>query len=156
MNTSYFNYGRNLHAVADGVVVHVQDGRPENSGGAQDVTFRTADEYAGNYLVLDIGGGRYAFYCHCIPGSFLVKEGDTVKEGDPLAKLGNSGNSTAPHLHFHIADGPDLWTSRGIPIALKKYTKIGTFDFDLGSGTSLPHETFTNAMMENTGVFTVE
>jgi len=106
--------------------------------------------------VLDIGGGRYAFYCDCIPLSFLVKEGDTVKEGDPLAKLGNSGNSAAPHLHFHIADGPELRTSRGIPIELKKYTKTGIFDFDHGSGTPLPHETFTNAMMEDTGVFTVE
>ncbi len=156
VNTSYYNYGRTLHAVANGTVVHVQDGRPENSGDAKDAVLKSADEYAGNYLVLDIGGGRYAFYCHCIPGSFLVKEGDTVKEGDPLARLGNSGNSTAPHLHFHIADGPDLWTSRGIPIALKKYTKTGIFDFDLGFGTPLPHETFTNAMMENTGVFTVE
>lgn len=156
LNTSYFNYGRDLYAIADGVVVHIQDGRPENSGDAMDVTLSTADEYAGNYLVLDIGGGQYAYYCHCIPHSFSVREGDMVKEGDVLAKLGNSGNSTAPHLHFHIADGPDLWTSKGIPFVLKKYTKTGMFDFELGTGSLLPPETLTNAMMEYTSVFSVK
>ena len=154
VNTSYFNYGRPLYAVAEGVVIHVQDGRPENSGDAKDVIFNSADELAGNYLVLDIGGGRYAYYCHCIPNSFLVREGDTVKEGDPLAQLGNSGNSTAPHLHFHIADGSDLWTSNGIPFVLKEYTKTGVY-VEPGPGTLLPHERFNNAMMENTTVFKV-
>ena len=156
LNTSYYNYGRTLHAVADGRVVHVQDGRPENSGDAGNITFNSADELAGNYLVLDIGGGRHAFYAHCIPGSFVVKKGDTVKEGDPLAQLGNSGNSTAPHLHFHVADGPDLWTSNGVPIVLKEYTKTGVYIEEGKPGLFLPPERFTNAMMENTTVFNVE
>ncbi len=155
VNTSYFNYGRTLYAVADGKVVHIQDGRPEKSGDAKDVTLKSADEYAGNYLVLDIGGGRYAYYCHCIPNSFLVRVGDGVKEGDPIAQLGNSGNSTGPHLHFHIADGPEIWTSNGLPFVLKKYTKTGIF-IEPGPGTLMPHEPFTNAMMENTTVFNVE
>lgn len=154
VNTSYFNYGRPLYAVADGVVVHIQDGRPENSGDAKDVAFHSADEYAGNYLVLDIGGGRYAYYCHGIPNSFLVREGDTVKEGDQLARLGNSGNSTAPHLHFHIADGPNLWTSNGVPFVLKEYIRTGTY-VDT-PGILLPPERFANAMMENINVFSVE
>jgi len=156
LNTSYYNYGRTLHAVADGRVVHVQDGRPENSGDAKNITFNSADELAGNYLVLDIGGGRHAFYAHCIPGSFAVKKGDTVKEGAPLAQLGNSGNSTAPHLHFHIADGADLWTSNGVPFVLKEYTKTGIYAEDGKPGVPVPHERHTNAMMENTTVFDVE
>jgi hypothetical protein len=155
VNTSYFNYGRPLYAVADGVVALIHDGRPENNGNAKDVTFHSADEYAGNYLVLDIGDGRYAYYCHCIPHSFLVKEGDNVKEGDQLAKLGNSGNSDAPHLHFQISDGPVLWTSIGLPFVLKEYVKTGQVD-ESGTGTLLPNETFTNAMMENTMVIKVE
>ena len=128
MNTSYFNYGSTLYAVADGVVVHVQDGLPENSGDAQDVKFKSTMELAGNFLVLDIGGGRYAYYCHCIPQSFLVRVGDRVKEGDPVALLGNSGNSTAPHLHFQITDGPAFFSSNGIPFVIKEYTKTGEVD----------------------------
>ena len=122
VNESYFNYGSTLYAVADGVVVQIQDGLPENHGDAEDVTFNSLLENAGNFLVLDIGGGRYACYCHCIPGSFLVAEGDSIKEGDPIARLGNSGNSTAPHLHFQISDGPDILSSKGIPIVLKEYS----------------------------------
>jgi hypothetical protein len=145
-NESYINYGRPLYAVADGVVVHVQDGRDDNSGNKKTVTFNSADEYAGNYLVLDIGNGQYAYYCHCIKGKFLVKVGDTVREGDKLALLGNSGNSDWPHLHFHVADGPELWTSNGIPFVLKGYTKTGTFTSP-GPGTLLPNENFTDTMM---------
>ncbi len=154
-NSSYYHYGRTLHAVADGTVVRIVDGFRENNGNQEGVVFRTADEYAGNYLVLDIGGGRYAFYVHCIPGSFRVAVGDRVAEGDALALLGNSGNSTGPHLHFHIADSSDLWTSKGVPFVLKRYTRKGTFNFP-DPGTLTPLVTFTNALMEAHEVINVE
>lgn len=154
VNTSYFNYGSTLYAVADGVVVYVQDGLPENSGDAQDVTFNSKMELAGNFLVLDIGGGRYAYYCHCIPHSFLVRVGDRVKEGDQIARLGNSGNSTAPHLHFQITDGPEFFSSNGIPFVLKEYTKIG--EAVEGSPVILPPSQVTTSMMENFTAFHVE
>ncbi|MHB9096495.1 MAG: M23 family metallopeptidase [Syntrophales bacterium] len=156
VNTSYFNYGITLYAVADGVVVHVQDGLPENSGDAQDVKFKSTLELAGNFVVLDIGGGRYAYYCHCIPGSFLVRVGDRVKEGDPVALLGNSGNSTAPHVHFQITDGPEFFSSNGIPFVLKEYTKTGEVDESESSPVILPPSRVTNSMMENFTVFSVE
>jgi len=152
-NESYFNYGSTLYAVADGVVVHIQDGLPENHGDAQDVTFNSAMEYAGNYLMLDIGEGKYACYCHCIPGSFLVGEGDSVKEGDPIALLGNSGNSTAPHLHFQLCDGPEFFSSIGIPVVLNEYTKTGEYG---DSPVSTAAERVTGAMMEETTVFRVD
>jgi len=154
VNESYFNYGSTLYAVADGVVVRIQDGLPENHGDAQDVTFNSLMEYAGNFLALDIGGGRYAYYCHCIPGSFLVAEGDSVKEGDPIARLGNSGNSTAPHLHFQISDGPVIFSSKGIPIVLKEYIKTG--EFSEITSVVLPDERFSGAMMEQATVFRVD
>jgi murein DD-endopeptidase MepM/ murein hydrolase activator NlpD len=155
-NGSYYNYGRTLHAVADGTVVHLQDGRPENNGNLRDIatTIATADEYFGNYLILDLGGGKFAYYVHCIAGSFQVAEGDTVKEGDPLAQLGNSGNSDLPHLHFHIADSAVGWHAKGIPLVLKEYTKTGTF-VEPGVFTAATETTVTNAMMEKDDVFNV-
>ena len=155
LNSSYFNYGKPLYAVADGVVVHLQDGRPENNGSAHDAVLSSADEYGGNYLVLDIGNGRYAFYCHCIPNSFTVSLGDRVKEGDQVARLGNSGNSDAPHLHFHIADSPNLWYSKGLPFVFKRFTRTGTYVYP-GPGTPSTPETFTNRAMENNAVVTLE
>lgn len=153
VNKSYFNYRATLYAVADGTVIKIRDGRPENNGNTQDVaiTIKTLDELAGNYLILDIGQGYYAFYAHCVPNSFLVKEGDAVKEGQPLALLGNSGNSDAPHLHFQVTNGVDFFFSKGIPFVLKRYTKNG----DVKSGQEIP-KTVINSMMEQTNVITCE
>lgn len=108
-----------------------------------------------------LGGGRYAFYAHCIPGSFLVKEGDRVKEGDPIALLGNSGNSNGPHLHFQITDGPDIFMSNGQPFVLKQYTKTGEArDWFTGDPNILlqpgQYENVSNAMMEVSTAFSVE
>lgn len=151
INESYFNYRDTLYAVADGTVVRIRDGRPENNGDAHNVPLNSVDEYGGNYLVLDIGGGHYAFYAHCVPNSFRVKEGDTVKEGQPIALLGNSGNSDAPHLHFEITDGPDILFSNGVPFVLKWYMKNG----ETASGPTVP-KVVTNSMMEETTVIGFE
>ena len=69
----------------------------------------------GNQVAIDLGGNRYALYAHLIPGSIRVKEGDTVKAGQVIAKLGNSGNSTEPHLHLQVSDRPDFLAGEGIP-----------------------------------------
>jgi hypothetical protein len=155
VNTNYFNYNTPLLAVADGTVVFVQDGLPENHGNMQDVVLNTLLEYGGHFVVLDIGGGHYAFYCHCIPGSIKVGVGDTVHEGEEIARLGNSGNSTGPHLHFQITDGPDIFYSYGVPFVLKEYTKIGE-----SNGTDAPifqdPELIKNSMMEQFTVFNME
>ncbi|GGV75851.1 peptidase [Streptomyces griseoloalbus] len=69
----------------------------------------------GNHVVLDLGDGTYAAYAHLRRGSLTVREGDRVGAGDVIAACGNSGNSTEPHLHFQLMDGPDPDTARGIP-----------------------------------------
>lgn len=147
VNESYFNYKDTLYAVADGTVLRIRDGRPENNGDAHDAPINSVDELGGNYLVLALEGGRYAFYAHCVPNSFLVKEGDVVTEGQPLALLGNSGNSDIPHLHFEITDGPDILFSHGVPFVLKRYLKLGNMD----SGPGIPTPV-TNSMMEESTV----
>jgi hypothetical protein len=144
VNTSYFNYGDTLYAVADGVVIGLRDSLPENHGNKKDVTFAQPIDLAGNYLILNIGGGFYAFYAHCIPHSFMVQLGDTVKEGVPVGLLGNSGNSTGPHLHFQVGDSPDFFNCNGQPFVLKKYTKIGEF----GNPDPFVPTDYTNIMME--------
>jgi hypothetical protein len=144
-NESYFNYRDTLYAVGDGRVVQIRDGRPENHGDAQDVKFNSSDEYAGNYLVLDLGQSRYAIYGHCVPNSFFVQTNQLVREGDPLALLGNSGNSTAPHLHFQICDGPDLFESFGVPFVIKRYFKTGVYPDSLNLASPIEYQ---NSMME--------
>jgi len=121
-NKSYRSYGVEALAVADGTVTEVKDGIPENIPGedsrAVPITMETV---GGNHVVLDIGHGRYAFYAHLQPGSPRVKVGDHVKRGQVLGLVGNSGNSTEPHLHFHISDGTSPLGSEGMPYALETF-----------------------------------
>lgn len=121
---SYTIYGQEAIAVADATVVKVIDGLPEQVPG----TFPQAispDEADGNSVILDIGGGNYALYGHFQPGSVRVKEGDQVKRGDVLGLVGNSGNSLAPHLHFHVMDGPQPLASNGLPYTIDTFTVTG-------------------------------
>ncbi len=150
VNESYYNYKDTLYAVADGTVKLLVDGHPENNGNAHNITFITANDLAGNYLVLDMGNGRYAFYCHCVPGSFMTQVGKVVHEGDPIALLGNSGNSDCPHLHFQITDSEELFMTNGQPFVLKKYTKTAEFP------TPVTPTVITNAMMEGNVVMSFE
>ncbi|MEU2675641.1 M23 family metallopeptidase [Streptomyces sp. NPDC007107] len=69
----------------------------------------------GNRVVLDLGDGTYAAYAHVLRGSLQVRAGDTVRAGQRIARCGNSGNSTEPHVHFQLMDHPDLDRARGIP-----------------------------------------
>ena len=74
---------------------------------------------AGNSIVEDIGGGLYVGYAHFRPGSITVKAGDSIHRGQVLGKLGNSGNSTEPHLHLQICDGPSFLVCNGVPMRFK-------------------------------------
>lgn len=117
-NASYFAHGAEAIAVADGIVAATVDGILENVPGVNSRAVPiTLETVGGNHVVLDIGGGRYAFYAHLQPGSLRVRKGDRVRRGQVLGLVGNSGNSTEPHLHFHLSDGVSPLGAQGIPYA---------------------------------------
>ncbi len=126
-NESYYAHGTDAIAVADGIVAAVKDSIPENiPGPASRAVPITLETVAGNFVILDIGQGRYAFYAHLIPGSLRVRVGDRVRKGQVLGLVGNSGNSTEPHLHFHLMDGTSPLGSEGIPYAHERFDLVGT------------------------------
>lgn len=124
---SYAYFGTTIHSVADGTVVSVVDDLPEEAPGKvpADSSPKTA---GGNFAIVDIGGGNFAFYAHLQPGSLRVKVGDRVKTGDVLGLLGNSGNTTAPHLHFHVIDRPAPLAGNGLPYVFTQFTGEGVLD----------------------------
>jgi hypothetical protein len=123
-NESYPQFGATAIAVLDAIVAHVQDGLPEGTPGSfpDTVTAATAD---GNSVILDLGGWRYALYAHLQPGSIRVRQGDHVSRGQTLGLVGNTGNSDAPHLHFHVMDGPSPLASNGLPYAIDAFDVTG-------------------------------
>ncbi|MCX4970433.1 M23 family metallopeptidase [Streptomyces sp. NBC_00654] len=127
-NRDFPAFGAPLLAVADATVVHASHGQRDhlsrNSGLGLiylmlfEAPFRDmygAGKIVGNHVVLDLGEGVFALYAHVRRGSLQVKAGDTVRAGQQLARCGNSGNSTEPHVHFQLMDDPDLDVARGIP-----------------------------------------
>jgi murein DD-endopeptidase MepM/ murein hydrolase activator NlpD len=75
---------------------------------------------AGNHVIMATGG-TYALYAHLAPGSVAVTSGQQVRAGEVLGRVGHSGNSTAPHLHFQLMDSADPLRARGIPCAFAAY-----------------------------------
>ncbi|NMN95966.1 M23 family metallopeptidase [Antrihabitans stalactiti] len=138
---SYFIFGKNVLASADGTVVGTRNDLPEQTPG----TFPAGigiDEADGNFVVLDIGDGFFINYAHMQPGSVKPKLGDKVKKGDILGLVGNTGNSVAPHLHFHVMNGPSPLAAQGLPYLNASFSVTGqvasTADFDAAEGTGIP------------------
>lgn len=117
-------YGDSIYSVADGTVVNVYDGAPEQVPGPNP-TGVTTDNIGGNMMVVDIGDGAFAFYAHLQRGSLRARIGDKVKAGQVLGLLGNTGNSTAPHLHFHLMDGVSPLNANGLPYVFREFTSRG-------------------------------
>jgi hypothetical protein len=95
--TNWYGYGEPVYAPADGQVVQVVDGSPCRPIGNGDTVHP-----AGNHVVIDIGNDRQILLAHLAAGSVAVVEGEVVTSGTLIGRVGNSGNSEAPHLHLHV------------------------------------------------------
>jgi hypothetical protein len=121
---NFLGYGKELYAVADGTVVLARDGVPENEIIYHKIPF-AFETGTGNTVVIDIGDGKYAGYCHIVPGSIRVKVGDKVKEGDVIGLMGNTGQSDLPHLHFEVVTGkPSIIGAEGYPFVYREYSQV--------------------------------
>jgi Peptidase family M23 len=154
---SYTIFGKEAIAVADAKVISVTDGLPEQTPGKypENIPIEQAD---GNSVVLDLGGSRYAVYAHLQPGKIRVHQGDSVKRGQVLGLVGNTGNSVAPHLHFHVVSNPSPLAANGLPYEIDHFEVTGAtpgtaaFDQAEEKGTPLtieqfsPHHHVTNGL----------
>ena len=133
--TDYYGYGKKIYAVAPGRVVSVTNDRPEAPLDGPNENLDGADSFAGNKVIIRMARNMYQFYGHFQPGSVRVRRGQRVQSGKVLGLLGNSGNSSAPHLHFGIHDGPVPATSNSLPFRIDHYRYQGSADFDEKDGT---------------------
>ncbi|GAB3389719.1 M23 family metallopeptidase [Humibacter soli] len=135
-NEQFYGFGADVVAVADARVVAVTDGVPESTpftAGSPD----SKEGFGGNQVILKLADGVYAAYAHLQPGSIRVHIGDDVTMGEVIAKLGNSGPSQGPHLHFGLLDRPDLFTGMSLPFVLRSFDLVGTVDLASATGDTL-------------------
>jgi hypothetical protein len=143
--SSYVIYGKPVYAVADATVVTAVNRYPDTPPGAlpPNMSMEDAD---GNHVVLDLGQGHYALYAHLAPNSLTVSPGQRVKKGDVLGRVGTSGNSSEPHLHFQVTNGASPLASNGVPYQIEQFTStrraVSTEAFDKAAqdGQPLPTE----------------
>jgi Peptidase family M23 len=123
---NYTCYGADVLAVADGTVVEtlndLDDQKPGTLPDPKTITLQNVD---GNHIVLNLGNGVFAFYAHLQKGTVRVAAGDRVKRGQILGKVGNTGNTSAPHLHFHLMEGASVLGSNGIPYVIDSFEIAG-------------------------------
>ncbi len=98
---------------------------------------KSKSDYGGNNVFLEIAPNVFAWYAHLRQGSLMVKVGDSVKAGSPIAKLGNSGPSEGPHLHLGLLDKADSIAGRSLPFVFESFALEGTVDFATSKGDRL-------------------
>jgi len=117
--SSYAIYGKPAYAVADARVIAAVDGMADSPIGS--LPNLPPDKADGNHVILALGNGRFALYAHFKPHSLQVREGQSVRRGQLLGLVGTSGNSSEPHLHFQVTDGPSALMSNGVPYLLREF-----------------------------------
>jgi hypothetical protein len=125
-NESFFTFGEPVLAVAGARVVSTLDVVPENVP-LNEPPASSFSERAilGNHVILNLGDGRFAAYGHLQTGSVRVRVGQRVRRGQVLARVGNTGPSGGPHLHFQVSDGPQPLASDGLPFVFRQFSLAG-------------------------------
>jgi len=141
VDEDWIGYGKDVLAVADGVVVDARDGitngkplRPFET--PEDLTARTL---YGNFVVLAIAPGAYAHYAHLQQGSVTVRAGEHVRRGEVIGRVGQTGSAGAPHLHFHVSDRPSFEGSEGLPFLIDGFTFYGRGKIEESFDPGIPH-----------------
>ena len=107
-NEDYYAFGKELYAPCDGEVVLVVDGVKDNIPGVLNPIY-----IPGNTVIIKTANGEFAFFAHFKQNSIVVKQGQKVSSGALLGLCGNSGNSSEPHLHFHLQNVEDMTKATG-------------------------------------------
>jgi hypothetical protein len=121
----YPYYGADILAAKGGKVIEAVTDLPDQTPN-QDPVGTTLETAAGNHVIIDMGDGQFALYAHLKPDSVTVQVGDVVQDGQKLGLLGNSGNTTGPHLHFQVMDHPSVLKANGLPFVFDSFVLSGT------------------------------
>ena len=132
----FLAFGRPVLAPLGGTVVAVHDGAVDHSARRSQISLlpymlgqssrlrRGVNAMAGKHVIIAaVDNGSYVAVVHLQAGSVDVRVGQRIDAGHPVARCGNSGNSTQPHVHVQAMDSTDLTVARGLPIEFTGFTE---------------------------------
>ena len=125
-NTDHPSYNQPVVADAPGVIATVVDGVPDNIPPAPN-----RYDMHGNYVVIDHQNGEFSLFAHLIPGSVRVRPGMFVAAGAEIGRCGNTGQSTAPHLHWQVMTHANANVAAALPPRYAPYERNGAMSTDL-------------------------
>jgi murein DD-endopeptidase MepM/ murein hydrolase activator NlpD len=154
--SDYYIFQREIMAIGDGIVEEIGDKFPEAEMSdprnfseefftelrkqlLPEIGFKSFT--CGNYIIINHNNGEFSFYGHLSEGSIRVKVGDEVKKKEIIGKVGNTGHSTEPHLHFHLMDSKDFLEANGLPLMFEN-VPIDMMSIDLTETNSLLYSEF--------------
>lgn len=125
-NIDYYGYEDIVYSTTSGEIVSIIDTLPDNiPPKVPEIDPNALYRAGGNQVVVKVSEGVYISYGHMVRASTDLKAGDKVEAGQPIGRLGNSGNSDAPQLHIQVTDGPDPLRSNGIPWVFDRFILHG-------------------------------
>lgn len=142
----YFCYGKEILAPADGEVVETGSGYPDSLISGNGQADCSASDIRGNHILLRHAEREYSLLCHLMPGSIRVKNGDKVKRGQCIALCGNSGNSSEPHLHFHLQYGLSFCNSAGLPVEFEGISAQSALNYSAFDPRPIPQISFAEGL----------
>ena len=141
---NYYCFGELVYAPFAGEVVTVKnsvlDGRNASWFHDQTLAIRNSlffnfkrdgfESIGGNYVILKMEERVYVAFCHLQKDSIMVNVGENIQKGQEIGKVGHSGNSTEPHLHFQLMDSADIQNAKGIPFVFEQYEKFNGLNWE--------------------------
>lgn len=126
-NEDFYTFGARLNAPGDGIIISLENNIEDNSRPGVVNRNINNSNLAGNYIMIDHLNGEYSLLAHFKKGTIIVAVGDTVIKGQEVGKAGNSGNSSNPHVHYHLQNTPDYLDGIGLPAQFNGYNANDVF-----------------------------
>ncbi len=127
-NEHYYSFGKPIYAPGAGTVVALRNDIPDNEPYKVEITPEAVQQdpplISGNQVIIDHGNQEYSVLAHCLQGSVCVTVGNMVAAGDLVARLGNSGWTAYPHLHYALIDRPDMLHAEGLPACFSEFDLV--------------------------------
>lgn len=126
----HYSWGQPVYATAGGKVAYVCYDMPDMTpGSAPDPRMFRDDprRFLGNAVAISHANGEFSYFGHLQQASLEVNEGQVIRRGTRIGRVGSSGQSPGPHLHFHLMEGPNLFIDRGLPVRFSHFWAGGQF-----------------------------